>query len=534
MPYLNEVSATGILDVINTVANFTDKIDDTASASDRRGRKANALTTTSIMRAGRDLIMSFPVLCDNTISPATATMVTKAIERMCVAQLQLLFSSAYVTGRSGQEVLKQWHTNMNQDMSMDDFLSVSDSITGYADRNGWHDGMFEAVLDKKAKEMGAQYISEMKFYPASSFSESAISDWTVDDRFGGRHISKTPTKYVSEEGNSYDYMNRASNYVASQTTGDNKESENNAIARGNLGLNQYKAEEQHRHNKRSEEETHDHNSASRMETKRHNRAGEHNDELDRMQRAYQFNKNRADKLSADRLNYFRTQLLDSDAKKANELVPSLIVVRFDVADPRNAKNASADDRIQEFIAGVKARLIPCSAYEIQENIADVNKNKVSLVNLIRATTKEISFAKDFVAAIDQAKIDAKKSSKLSKTSPIWRSLQARSTKSGLNRLRHNKANDASAITTLVLSNELVNVMKNDSNIDMTNPKVTRYVMESYNLMAVVLVDEQLEVAHFLLDGENQFQDYTFGALERDAGDGSVKKIINLISKINRG
>ena len=250
MPYLNEVSATGILDVINTAANFADKIDDTASASDRRSRKPNALTTTSIMRAGRDLIMSFPVLCDNTISPATATMVTKAIERMCVAQLQLLFSSAYVTGRSGQEVLKQWHTNMNQDMSMDDFLSVSDSITGYADRNGWHDGMFEAVLDKKAKEMGAQYISEMKFYPASSFSESAISDWTVDDRFGGRHISKTPTKYVSEEGNSYDYMNRASNYVANQTTGDNKESENNAIARGNLGLNQYKAEEQHRHNKR--------------------------------------------------------------------------------------------------------------------------------------------------------------------------------------------------------------------------------------------------------------------------------------------
>lgn len=534
MPYLNEVSATGILDVINTAANFADKIDDTTSASDRRSRKANALTTTSIMRAGRDLIMSFPVLCDNTISPATATMVTKAIERMCVAQLQLLFSSAYVTGRSGQEVLKQWHTNMNQDMSMDDFLAVSDSITGYADRNGWHDGMFEAVLNKKAKEMGAQYISEMKFYPASSFSESAISDWTVDDRFGGRHISKTPTKYVSE-GRADDYMNSVSNYIAKQqSSSDSDSKESDIINRGNLGLNKYKSEEQRRHNQASEDETHRHNSASEMETKRHNKEGEHNDQLDRVQRAYQFNKNRADALSRDRLNYFKTQLLDSDAKKANELVPSLIVVRFNVADPRNAKNASADDRIQEFIAGVKARLIPCSAYEIQENISSVNKNKVSLINLIRATTKEISFSRDFVAAIDQAKIDAKKNSKLSKTSPIWRSLQARSTKSGLNRLRHNKANDASAITTLVLSNELVNVMKNDSNIDMTNPKVARYVMESFNLMAIVLVDEQLEVAHFLLDGENQFQDYTFGALERDTGDGSYKKIINLISKINRG
>ena len=59
-------------------------------------------------------------------------------------------------------------------------------------------------------------------------------------------------------------------------------------------------------------------------------------------------------------------------------------------------------------------------------------------------------------------------------------------------------------------------------------------MESYNLMGLVIVDESVEVARFLFDGEKYFQDYSFGSLERETGDSSYKKVINLISKINRG
>jgi hypothetical protein len=138
-------------------------------------------------------------------------------------------------------------------------------------------------------------------------------------------------------------------------------------------------------------------------------------------------------------------------------------------------------------------------------------------------------------AIDQAKIDAKNNSKLSKTSPIWRSLQARSTRSGMNRLmKKNRANDAGAITTLVITQEEANILKKEFDFDITLPTKAKFVMENYNLMCMIIVDEQVEVARFLMDGEKYWQNYSFGSLERETGDGSYKKIINLISKVNRG
>ena len=145
----------------------------------------------------------------------------------------------------------------------------------------------------------------------------------------------------------------------------------------------------------------------------------------------------------------------------------------------------------------------------------------------------ISFARDFIGAVDQAKIEAKQNSRLSKTSPIWRTLQNRSNKSVVNRLRKNKANDASAITTLVISSEVSNVLKKDYNIDLNIPSRAKYIMEQYNLLCLVLVDEQTQVARFLYDGEKYFQDYSFDMLERETGDGSYKKIVNLLSTINR-
>ena len=172
--------------------------------------------------------------------------------------------------------------------------------------------------------------------------------------------------------------------------------------------------------------------------------------------------------------------------------------------------------------------------EIIDRVAVINKTRPTLVNLVRATTGEIKFARDFVFALDQAKIDARINSKLSKTSPIWRSLQARSSRSGINRLKKNKANDAGAITSLVLTSEEVNMLKKEYNFDLYNVAKARFVMESYNLMTLVIVDEEVEVARFLLDGEKYYQDYSFNSLERETGDGSYKKVINLISKINRG
>lgn len=512
MPYqISEAVSTSMLDLVQTAAQKAIKANAEFKKS-QNNRNNGELRSSSIMTAGKNLVMSFPVLCDNTISPSTAGMITKAIERMCVAQLQLIFSAANLTGGCGQDVLAKFHHNMNQQYNMDDFLDFTDAITGSTDSSDsnslnmdqsydFFEGYF-GTMESVAANMRDQFLSEMTFFPASSFSESAITDYTVDERFGDRLVSKTPMKHTSslhEETASQ----REALYRRRAAENNADASQQNDAAK--IGISAYNADETKRHNQASEKETKRHNSASEeLNAKKNNLYG----------------------LNSDH-DYFKAQLLDTDAKKANELVPSLMIIRFNVISDDNMSSY-----VKDFIAGVKARLIPCAAKEIMDHIESVTKNKVSMINLIRATTKEISFAKDFVAAIDQAKIDAKDDSKLSKTSPIWRSLQARSTKSGLNRLRKNKANDASAITTLVVSTELCNLIRNDSSIDLTAPKVAQYIMESYNLMAFVIVDEQMEVAHFLLDGEKYYQDYGFTSLERETGDSSYKKIINLVSQIN--
>jgi hypothetical protein len=38
----------------------------------------------------------------------------------------------------------------------------------------------------------------------------------------------------------------------------------------------------------------------------------------------------------------------------------------------------------------------------------------------------------------------------------------------------------------------------------------------------------------LFDGEEWYEDLSFNTLERESGDGSYKKVINLLSKMNRG
>ena len=60
------------------------------------------------------------------------------------------------------------------------------------------------------------------------------------------------------------------------------------------------------------------------------------------------------------------------------------------------------------------------------------------------------------------------------------------------------------------------------------------IMEAYNLMNITIADESLEIAKFLYDdGDGIFEALSFDGLEKESKDSSYKKIVNLMSKINR-
>lgn len=231
----------------------------------------------------------------------------------------------------------------------------------------------------------------------------------------------------------------------------------------------------------------------------------------------------------DHNEMFAKQLLDSDIKKANELVPTVMVVNLHYQNPETNEIYKMDD----IVIGVKARLIPMDSEDIINHIITKVDDKNWLLQFIRATTRETSFLKDFVFALDKAKIDALSHSRRGSSSPMWKVLERRSMLSKQKRF-WGRNNDVMAITTLVMSQEEVDYLKKEDNIDIENYRNIKPVMEAYNFMGVAVIDESLEVAKFLFDtGEGTWENLAFTGLERENNDGGYKKVINLLTKVAR-
>ena len=228
----------------------------------------------------------------------------------------------------------------------------------------------------------------------------------------------------------------------------------------------------------------------------------------------------------DKSDLFRHQLLPQDAEKANELTPTIVMVRF------NAVGDNGDSIPVTGIVGVKAKLYPVDPMEIVNRISTKYTDSNTLFNLVRASTREISFFKDLAFAIDKAKLDAINMAKESNNAKMFKILERRAAKNRFSSLL--RKNDASPITSLVISQDEVEYLRKYNNLDMEKSYVTRSIMEAYNLMDIVIADESLEVAKFLYDdGDGIFETLPFDALEKESKDNSYKKVINLLSKVNR-
>lgn len=220
----------------------------------------------------------------------------------------------------------------------------------------------------------------------------------------------------------------------------------------------------------------------------------------------------------------RNRVFTTDIKKANELVPTMMVINFYSADTQYTTTA---------VIGIKAKLYPVDSEDAIERIYTKNKDNEGFHNFIRATTREISFWKDFVFALDKAKIDALNSGRRGSKSKIWKVLERRALKGKIKRFI-GLGNDAAAISTLVVSKDDVEALKKEYDIDVEKPYVIKPIMDSYSLMGFVIVDEATEVVKFLFDSDdNSFETLTFSHLEREASDNSYKKVINLMTKMTR-
>ena len=230
-------------------------------------------------------------------------------------------------------------------------------------------------------------------------------------------------------------------------------------------------------------------------------------------------------------SYFKVQdmtTLNNEYKKANETQPTMMVINF-IQKGENGSPAMTTTAV----IGIKAKVYPVSSIDICNRIVSKLEDRNVLNSFIRATTNEIGFFRDFLFAIDKAKTDAMSYGRSAASNKLWKVLERRSTKSKFRRALK-MYNDATAISTLVLTENDVDYIMKNKGIDIMNVSHARKLLDSYNFMCICIINEATEVASFLYDtGDDNYERLTFSNLEREASDSSYKKMVNLLTKMNR-
>ena len=78
-------------------------------------------------------------------------------------------------------------------------------------------------------------------------------------------------------------------------------------------------------------------------------------------------------------------------------------------------------------------------------------------------------------------------------------------------------------------------MKKDYDINLENRNIAIKLMDAYNFMGLVIVDEPAETASFIWDEGNDanYDTLSFRNLERESDDKNYRKVINLMTKVMR-
>lgn len=472
------IHETVLKDIVDLIGDANDLM---KNADKALGNDPN--TFKSLTRNANNLILVFPALCTKGISIETASMITKAIEKKCVVLLELLFASIQITDTENlPEYISKFHRNISlgDKITVDDFISFTDAISNEAAS----ESSSIKITDRAVFEAFKEGMKDLGNIAKITLNENSLSDFTCYRTSNGYDA-------VIEEAKSNDELIRAAKR-ASKAEKDAKEASR-------------RAQETIRNTREMMK-----NSSERMK---------------KLEKERDYYKSRVTDYP-DNKELIDKHWSDNDIKKANELIPTKVVVNFYSKD--------AGQKFVNGIIGVKCKLYPVDSMEIIERIASKYADTNWVKEFIRATTGEISFWRDFVFALDKARVDAINSARKGSSAKMFKVLERRATKNRLSRWKANRA-DSSPITTLIVSQEEVEYLKKNYDIDLENRNVVAKLMEEYNFMGITIVDEPSETASFIWDEGNDaaYETLSFRNLERESDDKNYRKVINLMTKISR-
>lgn len=451
----------------------------TISGTSSTGFKMNS----NIAKEAKGLTAVFPVLVSESVSVEQAQMIAKAAERKYVTMFQMLFAASQITdAKSAQSYLKKFHNNITSSLDLSD-MTVDDVID------------FANKLDE---EVQTTALTNARITEAT---KAVLEDLAFNENY---------TKVLAENLNPVSL----NNYKVKTVFGDYK-----ATQVSEAGDDYYTVEDR---SDSTEWEGRDDNNGN-VYKQRTNTTTRRTPITARDRAATLKDKNATLKDKADIIS---KQIITTDIKKANEATPSLMIINFVTqADGRD------NEIVNTAVIGVKCVIHYIPSSEMMNRMVLKNTDRRGLLNFIRATTGEIQFFRDFLFAIDRAKIDAVAKTNKGSNSRIWKMLEIRANRSKMNTTARADNAACAAITMLVLSKAEVDIIKQSYRLDLSKASTMLSVMKGYNFIGVAVIDEVNEKVDFLYDdGTKNFETISFMSLEREQGAGEYKKMINTLVK----
>lgn len=534
--YFHESVVKDIVDILTDLKDF-DEVQFINNVNAKRSFK-------SITSATKDLILTFPVMVSTDIDPDNAIMIAKAQEKKMASLLHILFTAISVGNNEDvYDYVKKFHANVGSlDGSLDSYSAALDKLaTTFGESYDATLKIDHAVLNSVLEDLKeSNYVlpdnvneSSLESYKVVPGYRTGYNDMIIKEmRYDPRTDSYTFSSVADARANlgslepgvadaAAEYLNGAG--IPTERSHDTRDVYNhNDIDDDAALISDY--ENMPNHGGISD----DAYRRAKARVEQHNKARENiNKTITQSKTDPKNNPLDAAKYMKDMNSVHNTTVLNNEYKKANELQPTMMVVNFMKHTEENG------DFINTAVIGIKCKIYPISSADIVNRVSGKLKDKSFLTNFVRATTNEIGFFRDFIFAIDQAKFDAKSYGKNATSNKLWKVLERRSIKSKFRRSLK-MYNDATAISTLVMSENDAEYLKKVHSIDILNVSKARSIMDSYNFLCLVVANQSTEVASFLYDtGDDTFEMIPFSGLEREASDNSYKKMVNLMAKISR-
>lgn len=504
----NAIHETVVSDIFETIKDGIRIAGDAVNPKTARVRNSRSLA-----RATSGLTLAFPVICTNTLPIETASMVAKAIERKNVTMLQMAFSAYNITNATDAVAhISKFHQNLNlSKMDLDKFMDAMEML-----------GESSYIYPEEMRAIAEDCKRNLDYVLNDSINKTSLLEYSEITRYGQKKVIKEAIQKPQKYGPNgfYDYSDDEINQSAYD------DGPYNALGKDNARYYLNRKDKQDQENNRNRQSNAQHrdriNQSDRQFKDRQSQQQKfHDDEMDN-----ENIKQRQNAVDSQR-QQFTAMLMQSDVKKANEMQPTMMLVNFYVNDRDRDLNVA-----QQFVCGVKSKLYAVESSDIINKIITKHVDSDILLKLVKVSTREISFVKDFLLGLDEARLDALSKSRKGSASRIFKALERRAIKGKIRRSLR-MGNSAKAISALVISAEEAEELKKYENIDIYQPRTIVPIMEKLNLLYFVVVDTTAESVNIITDGETEYESYSFTSLERESSDAAYKKVVNLITKVAR-